>query len=108
MTNTARQPLYMEDVEIETTPVKQGVKQKTRKTSRMLSGEDQQIMMALNTVRRDLECLHNRYDQTTDPLLVDSIIYELKAANIKYMYYLHLCKEKGIVSDTHVHGEGRR
>ncbi len=40
---------------------------------------------------------HNRYDNTDDELLVESIIYEIKAANMKFQYYLGLCKDRGIV-----------
>ena len=86
-------PAFFESDELRT-PVKPSV---PRKRARGLSREDQQVVIALGMLRRDLENLHNRYDQTTDPLLVDSLIYELKSVNIKYKYYLHLCKEKGIV-----------
>lgn len=66
--------------------------------SQALSEEDVQIVKMIETLTKKLDYLHNCYDQTSDPLLVDSIIYELKATHMRYMYYLHLCKEKGIVS----------
>ena len=65
-----------------------------------LTGEDMEIVVALEAVRSDMEFLHNCFDQTTDAILVDSLIYELKAANLKYQYYLNICKEKGIVCGT--------
>lgn len=117
MTNLAKTPVYLEDVndtKMEAAPHTARVADFTRKKAvspaqvarvgkakktRTLSAEDQQIVVALSTVERDLAYLHNRYDQTTDPLLVDSIIYELKAAHMKYVYFLNLCKEKGIVKD---------
>lgn len=108
MTNLARQPAYFENPSVTDAPI---VKTRViaahsdrsrdtarKKKARGLSREDQQIVAELNTVRREMEFLHNRYDQITDPLLVDSLIYELKAANVKYTYYLQLCKEKGIVN----------
>jgi len=67
------------------------------KKSRRLSREDIEIVAALEAVRSDMEFLHNSFDQTTDPILVDSLIYELKAANLKYQYYITQCKQKGIV-----------
>jgi hypothetical protein len=69
-----------------------------------LSAEDEQIIIALNTVKSDMDSLHNRYDQTTDPLLLESIIYELKAANLKYVHFLNMCKDRGIVCRTVVTG----
>ena len=69
------------------------------KKSRALSQEDVEIVAALHKIKNELDYLHNSYNQATEPLLIDSIIYEMKAAHMKYMYYLHLCKEKGIISD---------
>jgi hypothetical protein len=76
------------------------VKEKPKKHAGELTAEDEQIVAAFNTVKNDLDNLHNRYDQTTDPLLLESIIYELKEANLKFMYYHNLCKEQGIVCKT--------
>ena len=67
------------------------------KKSRKLTREDMEIVAALEAVKSDMEFLHNCFDHTTDAILVDSLVYELKAANLKYQYYLNLCKEKGIV-----------
>jgi hypothetical protein len=67
------------------------------KKSKRLSREDLEIVAALEAVKSDMEFLHNCFDHTTDAILVDSLVYELKAANLKYQYYLNLCKEKGIV-----------
>jgi hypothetical protein len=64
---------------------------------RALSVEDEQILEAVNTLRRELDQLHNRYDNISDAILVESLIYEIKAAHMKYQYYLNLCKDKGIV-----------
>ena len=67
------------------------------KKSKRLSAEDMEIVEALEAVQSDMEFLHNCFDHTTDAILVDSLVYELKAANLKYQYYLNQCKEKGIV-----------
>jgi hypothetical protein len=64
---------------------------------RALSPEDEQILEAVNTTRRELDQLHNRYDNISDEILIESLIYEIKAAHMKYQYYLNLCKDKGIV-----------
>jgi hypothetical protein len=65
--------------------------------SKRLTREDMEIVAALEAVKSDMEFLHNCFDHTTDAILVDSLVYELKAANLKYQYYLNLCKTKGIV-----------
>jgi len=72
-------------------------KQKKARKSRRLTREDIEIVAALEAVRSDMEFLHNCFDEITEPILVDSLIYELKAANLKYQYYIGQCKEKGIV-----------
>lgn len=98
MTNTAKQIVYFnETAQAAALPREETKNRAKNKKSRVLTREDQEIVEALNSVKREIEILHNRYDQMTDPLLIDSIIYELKAANIRYMYYLQLCKEKDII-----------
>jgi hypothetical protein len=96
MTNLAVSPVFTES---NITTVDPPIKKVNRKSDE-LSSEDEQIISALHTVKSDLDILHNRYDQTTDPLLLESVIYELKAANLKFMYYLNLCKDRGIVCRT--------
>ena len=66
--------------------------------SKKLTQEDIEIVAALEAVKSDMEFLHNCFDHTTDAILIDSLIYELKAVTLKYQYYINLCKEKGIVS----------
>ena len=70
------------------------------KGKKRLTREDIEIVEALEAVKSDMEFLHNCFDHTTDAVLVDSLIYELKAAHLKYQYYLNLCKEKGIIHGT--------
>ena len=72
-------------------------KQDKRKKTKRLSREDIEMVAALEAVRSDMEFLHNCFDETVEPILVDSLIYELKAANLKYQYYIGQCKQKGIV-----------
>ncbi|MCL1844559.1 MAG: YaaL family protein [Defluviitaleaceae bacterium] len=69
----------------------------TKRSRKRLSREDMEIVEALEAVKSDMDFLHNCFDHTTDAVLVDSLVYELKACNLKFQYYLNLCKEKGIV-----------
>jgi len=61
--------------------------------------DDTSLRLSANVLRRELEDLHNRFDQATEPILVDSIIYEMQAVQMRYTYYLEMCKEQGIVSE---------
>jgi hypothetical protein len=72
-----------------------------KELSRALTPEDMELVEALNAVKSDMAYLHNCFDQVTDEVLVDALIFELKAAGLKYKYYHNLLKEKGIV-----YGEG--
>ena len=67
------------------------------KSGKRLSDEDMEIVIALEAVQSDMEFLHNCFDRTTDPLLIDSLVYEIKAIQLKHQYYINKCREKGIV-----------
>ena len=67
------------------------------KSRRMLTPEDAELVHGLETVKYELETLHDRFDQTTDEVLLDALIYERKAAELKYKYYIGQMKERGIV-----------
>ena len=60
--------------------------------------DDLSVVSFIGILRQELGDLHNKFDQATEPILVDSIIYEIQALQLRYMYYLDLCKERGIVS----------
>ena len=70
---------------------------KEKRLRKRLTKEDIEIVAALEALQNDMEFLNNCFDHATDPVLVDSLAYEIKAANLKYQYYLNMCKEKGIV-----------
>ena len=63
------------------------------------SEDDKSVITSTETLRRELDDLHNRFDQATEPILVESIIYEIQAVQLRYIYYLNLCKERGLVCD---------
>ena len=68
----------------------------TRHAMSELAPEDLEIMTALEAVQSDMDFLHNCFEHATDQVLIDSLSYEIKAAHLKYQYYLTLCKDKGI------------
>ena len=63
-----------------------------------LSPEDMEIVAALNEAADDMAYLHSCFDHVTQEILVDCLIYELKAVSLRHKYFLDLCKEKNIVS----------
>ena len=62
-----------------------------------LSLEDATIVMALNEAAKDMAYLHRCFDYVTEEILVDCLIYELKAVSLRHKYFHELCKAKGIV-----------
>ena len=67
------------------------------KTKRAYEPEEMEILMMLTKLKTELDDLHNHFDNTTDPVLIDSYVYEIMALHMKYKYYSRLCREKGIV-----------
>ncbi len=69
---------------------------KTNKLINTLSQEDKSIIVSLEALKHDLDIMHNQFEFITEPLLIDSCIYEISALQNKYTYYLKLCKERGL------------
>jgi len=62
--------------------------------------DEQDILSAVRVLSGELEVLNSRFDNETDPRLIDSIIYEMQAVQLRYMYYIDICKERGIKADS--------
>jgi len=60
---------------------------------------DLELLLALERVKKELDCVHNCLDSVTDEMLIDSYIYQIKALQMKFTYYTQLCKERGITVD---------
>jgi len=71
-------------------------KTKTREKDASLLLEDREIIEALEDLKRELNILYCQFNYTTDPSLIDGCIYDIKAANSKYTFYLNQCKERQI------------
>ena len=70
-------------------------KPKTNRETTLLT-EEREIVKALDDLRQELNILYNQFNFVTDPALIDGCIYDIKAANSKYTFYLNRCKEKQI------------
>lgn len=48
-----------------------------------------------HSMKNRLADLYSILDFVTEAELIDSIIYEIKSVNMRYHYYLKICKERG-------------
>ena len=69
---------------------------KTQDKEAALLSEEHDIVKALEDLKRELNILYSQFNFMTDPSLIDGCIYDIKAANSKYTFYLNQCKEKQI------------
>ena len=81
-------------------PYRQGgslahVKRRRRKRSGM-SAQEKEIFGSLQHLGNQLSLLHDQYDFLTDPALIDGCIYEIKSVQMKYTYYVRLCRKYGL------------
>ena len=68
----------------------------SKKFKAKLTLEEIEILNHLETLKKDLDFLYSSFDYVTDPILIDSYIYEIKSVQMKYQFYLNLCKEQGL------------
>jgi hypothetical protein len=73
-------------------------KARIAKKSKQLAKEDIFILATLEKLTKDLDNIHRSLDAVTDPDLIDSYIYEMNAVNMRYKFYLQMCKDRGLVS----------
>lgn len=61
-----------------------------------MKNENNYILEGIKKIKHDLYAVENKLNFATDPILIDSYIYELKALHMRYKFYIRLCKEKKI------------
>ena len=66
----------------------------------------QELFTELSDTRFALAQAYTRFDNTTEPELVDACIFELNALQSRYDYLLRLVKELGGVAAAKVYSEG--
>ncbi len=59
-----------------------------------LTPEEREIIDSLKRLQREIDAINNNLNFITDPTLIDSYIYQMKAVKIRYQYYLNQCKER--------------
>jgi len=70
------------------------------KRNKGISEEDHEIVTTLNVLNDEIKSLHSGLNHITDPILIDAYIYEIQAVNMRYKYYLEICKQKGIAANV--------
>jgi len=71
-----------------------------KKQKGKIQEEDVLILSALEKIKEDLDNIYKSLDVVTDPVLIDSFIYEMNALNMRYKFYLEMCKKRGIISTS--------
>lgn len=66
----------------------------------------QELFTELSDTRFALAQAYVRFDNTTEPELVDACIYELNALHSRYSYLLRLIKERGGMAAARIYTEG--
>ncbi|WP_158741834.1 DUF2508 family protein [Defluviitalea raffinosedens] len=65
---------------------------KTRQTCHIT--EEDELKEELLKTKRQIDLVFNAFENTTEKDLIDSCIYEMKALQTRYKYYLNKMKEK--------------
>ena len=58
--------------------------------------EEQQLMDSIGKAHAECQMAENRFNQATDPDLIDQAIYDMMAAKTKYAYLLKSAKERNL------------
>lgn len=61
------------------------------------------LIIAIRQVCESIDVVQNRFEQETDPDLIESSIYELQSLRAKYRYLLRTARKEGIVCEEKVH-----
>ena len=51
-----------------------------------------EILSAIDRLNGEIDIIYSNLDNVTDPVLIDSYIFELKAVHMRYQYYMRLYK----------------
>ena len=59
-------------------------------------GAEMDLMMELEDARWQWKNMQNIYNEVSDPALIDSVIYQVMAAEQRYEYLLRLAKSESL------------
>ena len=66
----------------------------------------QELFTELSDTRFALAQAYVRFDNTTEPELVDACVYEINAVTSRYDYLLRQIKESGGIAASRIYSEG--
>ncbi len=66
--------------------------------------EEYDIVLAIEKIKSDIVCVQKILDNITDPILIDSFLFEEKALNLRFQYYINLCRDKKISVNAFARG----
>lgn len=58
--------------------------------------EEEKLKEELENTKKEIDLVYNQFENATESDLIDSCIYEMKALQTKYKYYLKKVKEKDV------------
>lgn len=71
-------------------------------TENELSSESKKIIDNLKTTKNELDSLSHNIDYITDPILLNQLIFQLKAAEVRYQYWFCMAKEMNLTASLSV------
>ncbi|QUH29490.1 YaaL family protein [Vallitalea guaymasensis] len=60
--------------------------------------EEEVLLKNIEITKRALDTAYSNFDVVTDPELIDSCIYEVKAMQLKYEYLINQAKQMNIIA----------
>ena len=69
-----------------------------KRNKNALLEDDMLVLSTLEQIQVDLDYIYKSLDEVNDPILIDSFIFEMNALNMRYTFYLNICKERGLVA----------
>ena len=63
-------------------------------------GAEMDLMMELEDARWQWKNMQNIYNEVSDPALIDSVIYQVMAAEQRYEYLLRLAKSESLTCES--------
>ena len=63
-------------------------------------GAEMDLMMELEDARWQWKNMQNIYNEVSDPALIDSVIYQVMAAEQRYEYLLRLAKSESLTCEN--------
>lgn len=71
-------------------------KKRDRKNNTNQQVNDAEVLEVLNNIKEEIDIANQSLNYAVSKELIDSSIYEIKSLQLKYQYYLKICKKRGL------------